>query len=79
MQEYTTFNLQIPNDRVDLIMALKGFIKAFKIETKPSLNSNETDIQDEWKDFFDKYGGALCGGANAKEQYDEYRLDKYWK
>lgn len=79
MQEYTTFNLQIPNNRVDVITALKGFIKAFKIEHETSQEKPQEELQEEWKAFFDKFGGVLSGADEAEKLYDEYRLKKYGK
>lgn len=79
MQGYTTFNLQIPNDRADLISAIHGFIKAFKIENRDIEDLNQEDLRKDWEDFFGKYGGALSGWEDVQNEYDNYRLKRYGK
>jgi len=77
-------NINIPEDKKDIITAFNALINAFKndIEVrKENLLSQKKDInyQKAKEEYLTNYRGVFKIGDNAENEYNQYRINKYGK
>jgi|GEM_PF-1458557 len=94
LNNMVNININIPNDKKEIIQAFKALINAFKkdievkkeedkieaMPTKDDLIDTKTTRYEEAKaKFFSQYVGAFKISDNAEEEYNQYRINKYGK
>lgn len=72
MEGYTTFNLEVPNDRKDILDLLRSLAKSLHVKTK---EDTKEDISTKLKEFY-KMAGSV-DGATTDEEANEYRAKRY--
>jgi len=95
LNNMVSININIPNDKKEIIKAFNALINAFKndievrkeedkieysLPTKYDLVDTKTTRYEEAKaKFFSQYVGAFKISDNAEEEYNQYRINKYGK
>jgi len=85
-------NINIPEDKKEIITAFNALINAFKNDIedvnpvsygqrKENLLPKKKDInyQKAKEEYITNYRGAFKIGDNAEEEYNQYRINKYGK